>query len=345
MPVRVGRIKMNAWQRIVGHLGVWALHQARAFEPDPRYRVMWAGFFDYWQMAYTRSFHLSVVPLLKERYRQLHVMASILLPANAMTSALHYGGHMPDNMRIAGSLAATNMYRDERAGHTLTRASHACRGFEQGLAKSAAIRDLCSYLRVHDPELFDGEEIAAGGHQSLLPRSTAETRITLKDPRRAPIPALLIDQLELLFSPVDASKVNLFYEAKVAESKHRLYTIDADDHSSSVRFQIRGSPFQYGSVVGLFMFSITNDIRSPTITFLEILPWPCEPGFTVLPVLRRPDEFNTPTVIVRPCEVYPDTVLFLNAIPEDIAGGSSHNVVSLDPLPLSDLKSNPFKGL
>ena len=254
---------------------------------------------------------------------------------------------MPDNMKIAGSLAGTNMYRDERAGHTLTRASKACRGYEKGLAKSAAIRDMCSFLRVHDPKLFDGEELAYDGHQGLLPKSSLDGKFKLKNPRRAPIPALIINQLEVLFSPVNASEVNLFFEADWASTKHRLYTVKEGSHSNTVRYRIIPTVerFSYGTVVGLYMFHVLNDIRSPTITFLEILPWQCSPGSTMLPVLRQPNSDDFPTIILRPCDVFPDTVLFLDAIPDDALGGATHNLVTLDPLPLLDLKDNPVFGL
>jgi hypothetical protein len=54
---------------------------------------------------------------------------------------------------------------------------------------------------------------------------------------------------------------------------------------------------------------------------------------------------ETPTIVVRSADLYPDTVLFLDAIPEDLVTGATHNLISVDPLPLGNLKAHPVHGL
>jgi hypothetical protein len=94
----------------------------------------------------------------------------------------------------------------------------------------------------------------------------------------------------------------------------------------------------------MYMFHVLNDIRSPTVTFFEIRPWTLRRGSIMLPVLNQPDPLNAPTVIIRPGDICADTVLFLDAIAQDLATGGTHSLISVDPLPIGDLTEHPVEG-
>jgi hypothetical protein len=333
VPVNVGRMKMNSWQRIIGHLGVWALYKSRAFAHDTRYRELWVTWLNFWQMIWARRFHERVIPRLQRAAYRVHADSGRLLPANAMGAALHANVHMPVNMVVGGPLIVNNMYVDERAGHTLTRASKACRGFEAGFTHSAKIRDLCSFLRVHDPSLFENNSQAAAdsGHASLLPISHEKGPFTLRKPKRCVVPSFTdLRHLDTLYPALNATQCTIFMTALSAINSHRLFTINGN-HSSSIRYRLPTGENGWGMVVGIFKCHVLKDVRSPTVAYLEVLPWDCRRGYTVLPIIRS---HTASTIFLRPCDVCHDCVLFLDVIPEDIPSGFTHNLIQIDPLDL-----------
>jgi hypothetical protein len=333
VPVNVGRMKMNSWQRIIGHLGVWALYTSRAFSHDPRYRGLWVNWFNYWQLVWARRFRERVLPLLQKRAHRLHGASGLLLPASALGGAFHAQVHMPINMAVGGPVNGNNMYVDERAGHTLTRASQACRGFEVGFTRAAILRDYCSYLRVHDPSLFEDQVASAAdsGHSSLLPMGADDGIFTLRKAKRVAAPSLPdLSRLDILFPGLRATQLTIFLSAPSAVTKHRLFTDDGG-HSSSIRYRTAGELSGWGMVVGIFQCHVLNDVRAPTVAYLEVEPWDCRRGMTCLPILQKLD---TPTIFLRPSDVFHDCVLFLPVIDEDKPDGYSHNLIQIDALDL-----------
>jgi hypothetical protein len=334
VPVNVGRMKMNSWQRIIGHLGVWALYTSKAFSHDPRYRELWVRWFDYWQMCWARRYQERALPRLQKHAYRLHGLAGSLLPANAMSSAFHYQVHMPVNMCVGGPLSVTNMYKDERAGHTLTRASQACRGFEVGFTRSAVLRDYCSYLRVHDPSLFETKIDAdvGAGHASLLPVNEDDGILTLRKAKQSLIPSIdKLDRLDTLFPGLNAPHCSIFLSAESAHNRHRLFTTNGN-HSSSIRYRLSNGRSGWGMVTGIFQCHVLNDIRSPTVAYFEVMPWICRRGHGVLPMVQ--EDFGKDPIYLRPRDVCHDCVLFLDIIDQDRASGFTHNLIQIDPLDL-----------
>ena len=109
------------------------------------------------------------------------------------------------------------------------------------------------------------------------------------------------------------------------------------DHSSTIRFRANGHGENWGVIMGIHQVHVLNDVRSPTLSYFEVMPWHCRRGRTVLPVLQEP-ALDTPTLLVRPRDVFPDCVLFLDVIDEDQAPCSdewaTHNLIQIDPLDL-----------
>lgn len=133
-------------------------------------------FFDWWQRLNAREF--KVDRDMHIEIKELNTMREILLPPSTLTWCGHWDEHLPEIRENTGPFEKVNMYSFERAGATMTKVhtlthfifksffctlsrdlthdqvSHSVRALEKSIMRMYTMRDLCSYLRVHNPATY-----------------------------------------------------------------------------------------------------------------------------------------------------------------------------------------------
>ena len=153
--LNISHYKMANWKRLIGHIGIYGLLKAKAFRDAPKYLDLWVDSFKWWEEIHLTTLTEADLARLSQAAYAIYTRMESLMPTKILRICLHYFTHVPTNVLDCGPLLCCNMCRDERAGATVTKASCATRGFEVGIARCYMLRDLCSFLRMHDPSLFE----------------------------------------------------------------------------------------------------------------------------------------------------------------------------------------------
>jgi hypothetical protein len=302
--LNTSRYKMSNWSRLVGPLGLYALLKAEAWKGRPEYSKLWVRAFEWWSNVNRRNLVEADLIALEQEGYELYCEMEAILPTKALRWFLHAFTHIVNNIRCCGCLGGCNMFRDERAGATVTKSSLATHDFEAGIANCYRIRDLCSFLRIHKPSLFEfakplrtgpivGSHEFKTGRRSILLAEDLASIVLLCDQMQSA--QLMADSLlevgssltvAQLTTPTDCLSFQFF---RSAWRKFKTYSKDADVSRGFSTIKWKRSELEYscGVLVRIVKHRRYNHPQSPINVFLQVSEWDVRDGESSLKLIER----------------------------------------------------------
>lgn len=279
----------------------------------------------------------------------------LLLPSSCLTWALHYFTHMASTLQFCGPASTWSMYAWERTGALISKASQACQSVETGMVMVYRMRELCSYLRIEDPSIYDSlplDGMASAAGANLDPDGRGETESELCCWTKE------VGGQHVKLTPFDLLRLSTFYDQTpsimrgMREGLHRVGSlmsvrdIKYDDMIKSLR-QIRArrrvfrvmsavkhvKPWEgglctveykdgsgldgrsYGVLIRILSHKPFVHPESPRTIVFEVQPWDSDFGTTSL---KRARKSQSQPVLVHYEKVCLSTLFFKPIIPGDI---------------------------
>ena len=119
----------------------------------------------------------------------MNTLTEVLFPIRAQCITNHLNLHLIDTIEKCGPQRMTNMMRDERAGGQVAHCARGTKHLEASMVSKYLVRELCSFLRAHDPSIFSlsSSDVLSENANLLLPSCSweeyANSNLQLRRPK------------------------------------------------------------------------------------------------------------------------------------------------------------------
>lgn len=363
-PIGQGYYSMHDFHRLTDDVLIYAVHRAGAYAHDPRYRVFLCDMVNWWQRFRQRRQTSSSIKGLVRDSLELHARAEGILPTACLTWCMHFFTHLAESLAFCGTAPVWSMYAWERTGSFVANATNTSHDLEAGIIDTYILRELCSFLRVHDPTIFrytdsTGTGMVTRTARDLLVQSDTQ-EWSVDHPRW-----LVFEQAEFericsyyrgLSTLTRAMDHALSQHGSALTTGHLSYVRDYAQCKSTrcgrktikplcltssvpawergyctIEYSNEEGEFRYGTVIRIIRQKPFNHPLSPEVTILEVVEWMVVSGSTSLMKARPPARFpqQPQTLFVNTQEVTSRVFLFKPCIPADrtrVVDGDGGNV-------------------